>query len=350
MKSERGTILITTLWILTILTLLALGIGIRMGVDIKLISFSLNSAKAHYLAWAGLRKTMALLRQDGKKVDYLGETLLNGYDKENEVYVLQDIELGEGNFTVSYEWKNLEGKSTRIYGASDEEGKININKAGSKELLNLFDFNEEIVASVLDWRDEDDIEGNHLSEGEGAESEYYEGLDNPYECRNSWFRVPEELLLVKGVTPEIYDGVKDIITVYPIPEQVAKRTKAKVNINTATKEVLEVLAGFEELEEGEEGLLDDLIKERAGDDGIPGTEDDEEIKEGSGIYKTLTARIKENLGLGEKEKGSDYLKSASNTFRVISTGAVKNGRVKKTIETVIQRSDDRPRILYYYED
>ena len=58
MKRHKGAILITTLWILTLLTLLAVGIGTRMSIDIKLIGFSLNSLKAHYLAKAGMMRAI----------------------------------------------------------------------------------------------------------------------------------------------------------------------------------------------------------------------------------------------------------------------------------------------------
>jgi len=40
----------------------------------------------------------------------------------------------------------------------------------------------------------------------GAEDEYYESLEDPYECRDGHFVVTEELLLVRGVTEEIYYG------------------------------------------------------------------------------------------------------------------------------------------------
>ena len=45
-----------------------------------------------------------------------------------------------------------------------------------------------------------------------------------------------------------------------------------------------------------------------------------------------------------------YFKVNSATFRIISRGEVKGGRVKKTIEAVVRRSDEGSEILYYYED
>ena len=55
---------------------------------------------------------------------------------------------------------------------------------------------------MIDWWDADhDITGVN-----GAERDYYLSLDEPYECRDGDLPVIEELLLVKGVTEQIYYG------------------------------------------------------------------------------------------------------------------------------------------------
>ena len=61
-----------------------------------------------------------------------------------------------------------------------------------------------IVDSIIDWVDKDH---NHLMNG--AEDEYYESLEDPYEARDSEFVVAEELLLVRGITEDIFYGRKD---------------------------------------------------------------------------------------------------------------------------------------------
>ena len=224
---QKGTILITTLWILALLTLLALGVGIRMGVDVKLIGFYVNSAKAHYLAEAGIRKTISLIEGDSDSIDALNEPWACGFRYDEfglggeDDNMLKEIELGEGTFTVVNEFgKDGVGNAIYLYGASDEEGRLNINKLDQQMLQRLPNLTSDIVAAILDWRDENDIV-DHL---DGAETEYYKGLENGYECKDADFSVPEELLLVRGITPEIYSGMKDIITVYG--------NHKKININT----------------------------------------------------------------------------------------------------------------------
>lgn len=338
---ETGAILVITLWILALLTLLALGIGIRMGVDIKLMGFFLNSSKAHFLAEAGLRKTISLLgADDNKGVDSLNEIWGCGFDFEEDEYVLKDIELGEGTFTVGYEFgRDEEEKPIYLYGASDEEGKLNINKLDADFLAKLPGISSEIAAAILDWRDENDI-----ARAEGAEDDYYEELECPYDCKDAPFSVPEELKLVRGVTDEVYDGVKDIITVYGEGKS--------VNINTAPEEVLAVLVG-EEFEE----LPEKIVKYRNGTDELPGTEDDRIFTD----TRTIIAELKNPLASGgldptEEARLNDLIqnkkcfKISSSTFRIASRGEVKGGRIRKTIEAVMERTDEGSEILYYHED
>ena len=90
----------------------------------------------------------------------------------------------------------------------NESGKISLNGLTDASgimvnnlLVNLGSPPEEanrIVDSILDWKDEDDL--HRLN---GAESDYYQSLPHPYKARNADFESLEELLLVKGVTPDI---------------------------------------------------------------------------------------------------------------------------------------------------
>lgn len=345
---NKGAILVTTLWILALLTLLALGIGMRMGLDIKLIGFSLNSSKAYYIAKAGLRKAIWLIDIDpNKRIDALNEPWSCGFDFDEEEYLLKDIVLGEGTFTVKHEFgKDEEGAIIYLYGASDEEGKLNINMMDGDMLLKLPNFSSEIVSAILDWRDGDDQAGNNLIMTEGAEDDYYEEeLESPYECKDAAFSVAEELMLVKGVSEEIYNGVKDVITVYG-------EGKA-VNINTASEKVLAIIIGpeFEE-------LPGKIVRYRNGEDKLPGTEDDRIFADA----KTIITQLLDPLAAGlepEEQRHLDFLinnkkyfKCSSSTFRIVSQGKVRGGRVKKTIEAVVKRGRTvgGSGIVHYYED
>jgi general secretion pathway protein K len=62
----------------------------------------------------------------------------------------------------------------------------------------------EIADAVDDWQDEDD-----LVHAGGAEQDYYSGLEPAYVCKNAPLENLEELLLVRGVTAELYHGTEE---------------------------------------------------------------------------------------------------------------------------------------------
>ncbi|MBE0557379.1 MAG: general secretion pathway protein GspK, partial [Proteobacteria bacterium] len=112
------------------------------------------------------------------------------------------VPFGEGQFKVEKE---------------NESGKINLNRADGnllRMMLNNFEIEaadkDIILHSILDWRDKDNLHRLH-----GAEDDYYLSLPRPYRCKNGDFTSIEELLLVRGVTPEIFHGgLKEMVSVY----------------------------------------------------------------------------------------------------------------------------------------
>ena len=62
-----------------------------------------------------------------------------------------------------------------------------------------------VVDSILDWRDPDDFYRVN-----GAENEYYQSLKEPYNCKNGHLDSIEEFLLIRGITPDLFYGRKNI--------------------------------------------------------------------------------------------------------------------------------------------
>ena len=93
-------------------------------------------------------------------------------------------------------------------------------------LFRALDLDLAPVQAILDWIDED----SETRYPNGAEDEYYTGLDSPYRTANGPFATVRELLLVRGITPEVFEKLEPYICVLP------KTTP--ININTAEAEVL----------------------------------------------------------------------------------------------------------------
>lgn len=101
----------------------------------------------------------------------------------------------------------------------------------------------DFLDAIRDWIDSDDQDRDH-----GAEEGYYLSLARPYRPRNAPLQTLEELLLVRGMTDDIfygneeYSGIIEYLTCYG--------TDGRININSAPAPVLQALA---------EGLDDEMV-------------------------------------------------------------------------------------------
>ena len=89
-----------------------------------------------------------------------------------------------------------------------EAGRLDINRVSSDILLKILQLcgaaEPDALAMMDAIRDFVDRDDNHRLNG--AENDYYQSLDAPYSCKNMPFENIEELLLVRGITPDIYFG------------------------------------------------------------------------------------------------------------------------------------------------
>ncbi|MFC2140140.1 general secretion pathway protein GspK [Candidatus Auribacterota bacterium] len=329
---NRGSILVITIWILMLLSLLALGLSYRMGIELKLVGYNTDHLKAFYTAKAGVLRTILELQNDFTK-EYDGYKENWGNNRE----AFKNYKLGEGRFTIKSTYVTEENDF--LLGAVDEQSKINLNKASVKvleALLELIEEDKEIATNILDWIDKDSKAGNQ-GEGFGAEDGFYEGLGKRYPCKNKPIEILEELLMIKDISQDIYTRIKNYLTIYG---------DGLININTASGLVLKAL-GLEE------SLTEKIIEYRAGEDNLEGTPDDQLFTD---LYKMIKI-LDEEVGLDSKEvvslnnllaKKPSLLSLKSDYFRIISEGKV--GKIKKNIEVVIKRDKQQyPEILFWKE-
>jgi type II secretory pathway component PulK len=132
------------------------------------------------------------------------------------------------------------------YRITDEAARLNVNTVTATSLLALDRLlqslgieksERDIISdSIQDWRD-----GNDSHRVNGAESDdYYLKLPVPYRARNGILQSINELLQIKGVTPELFrgtaerPGLAEFLTV-------ATPNPGPANINTASRRVLAAL-------------------------------------------------------------------------------------------------------------
>jgi competence ComEA-like helix-hairpin-helix protein len=198
MTGRRGSVLVGVLWCLALLSVIVIGVLHTARLDLRVGKNYGDLIQAHYLALAGVEKAKALLYQD------MLERRRTQKNHSGELYNspenFREVPLGPGQFTVFRQGHRDEGKKI-FYGISDEESRLNVNKASAGELIKLPGMTPDVIASISDWKDGD----NSVTPG-GAESEYYSSLQPPYLPRNGSLQTTRELLMVNGVSRELFLG------------------------------------------------------------------------------------------------------------------------------------------------
>ena len=251
LKNNRGIALLVTLSVATVMVAASL----EMNKMVRSAVFSAAAARDRitllYMASSGVNVAEAMLIKDKNESEFdsLQEDWANA-EKRNEI--ISDIPFENGNVSVSI---------------IDELGKIQVNSLvqypGGREFnesqramwerfLNFLKYQNStqndvfkdlepmtIIDSAKDWIDSGD--DNAITGLNGAESEYYEDLDPPYPCKNGPFSNINELALVRGVTPAIFQGMAGeqglsrYITVFGMTQTGPNSFtyEGKININTA---------------------------------------------------------------------------------------------------------------------
>lgn len=256
---RRGFVLIFALWVLGFLTVLAVNVAFGVRQKIILVRKMDERSRMHYLLEAAAAQTGAYIRQQMAQAQST-YTLGSKMGLHNDPAVFADIALKEDHAQVGYTLYD-EGATAARFGVVDEERKLNINTANAwmlgrllERVLGMRSDDAGLLAqSILDWRK------IGTSEASGFFSDdYYSNLQYPYPKKNTDYEIPDELLLVKGVTKDIYEKLLPYVTIYG---------DGKVNINTTPAPVLYAL-GLED------ALIDKIMAVRRGLDGMDATADD----------------------------------------------------------------------------
>ena len=177
-RSERGLVLVLAVFAVTLILVLAVGLSTAVRAELLASRTSLERAQSLFLAEAGISQARALLLYEDPNVDTLQDPW--GLDAEEPLDHPQPV--GEGGYY-----------RVRV---EDACGRIDINTADFATLAQLTG-DPAVATAIIDWRTQGSLEG------------YYRALPYPYLPRRGAFQSPGELLLVQGVTPELYFGTKD---------------------------------------------------------------------------------------------------------------------------------------------
>jgi general secretion pathway protein K len=238
--NPEGVILIAILWVLTILAVIALSFSRETLVEVAAARNQRDLVDSYYIARAGMATTIYQLYQK-MLLPQVNAPGLQALEPDGIDLGLVTGKFGDGEYEVDIQ---------------DESGKVNLNAVAPDQLQALVEVigipkpdSDVIVDSILDWRDPGDIPRKN-----GAKDDYYLGLPVPYEVWKDGGRMKatEELLLVRGVTPEYYYGrrekndVGQIVELYGLSRYltVYAGSQRRININYAPLPVLLSIPGM----------------------------------------------------------------------------------------------------------
>jgi len=291
-----------------------------------------------YMAETGIQAAMGLLIADktGANVDSLQEPWA---DAELISTLLSEMpfETGEMRVEIMDELSKIQINALVEYpnGHNFNESQRSVWERFVTAAVTLLPEGEDvapidIINSIKDWLDSSDDDA--VTGLNGAESDYYRGLDPPYECSNGPFTSLGELLQVKGITPHLFQsadqslGIGNFITVYGMRKLGPRKFsyEGKVNINTAGLPVLKALMPVEY-----QDLAQSIIDYR------------QEYTDGQYLHDLSSPNwYKKAPGCGDLELDPSLITIASDLFR-IQAAVTLDQKTGMTITTVVQRERDK---------
>jgi type II secretory pathway component PulK len=346
----RGIALIIVMIAIFVLSVMAAGFAYSMKVETKLAQNAENEEQLLWLGRSGVELARWVLAQEKCPYDSLNQIWAGGPGADCETnsplagISLDNYQIGDGTVSIKI---------------VDLERKVNVNTANAAALqqaLNLMGVSADEMAiisdSILDWINP--ANGPRLN---GAESDYYQKLTPPYYAKNAPIDDLSELLLVRGISehPEIYWGgsasnhppatfqqkLGFMNSPFQAPDYpfglvdvFTPLSSGRININTADVNVLQMIPGVDQ------AIAQNIIKVRAGPDGVEGNEDDTPF---TSVNQLVMAELNPQL----VSQLSGICTVRSSTFEVHVTARVGDSK-REYVAVLFRNSGTDIQVLSFY--
>lgn len=226
-RHQRGAAVIVAMLVVALATIAAAGFLFRAQLEWRKLENASDLDQARWILRAAEQWGATVLMDDARnsRVDHPGEA----WAQE-----LPPVET-EG-FEIWGRMEELDGRfnlNNLVAGGRVDEGQLTV----FRRLLGILRLPAELAENVADWLDRDQAP---LRQG-GAESAYYLALAPPYAAADRPLASVNELIRVKGMNTEILEQLRPYVAALP--------QGTKLNVNTATPEVLAALVDGMTLEE-----------------------------------------------------------------------------------------------------
>jgi type II secretory pathway component PulK len=355
-SKPRGIALIIVMIVIIVLAALAGGFAYSMKVETRLARNSSFDSDMEMLGRSGMelaRYILAMQLRIPQQGAYtaLNQKWANGPAGTNELLMgieLDHNQLGIGEFSIRM--IDMERKFN-LSAIRDERNSMILQRALEMMGVDPVDVTA-VVDSYLDWVDPD-----NQKHQQGAESDFYARLNPaaPYVAKNGLMDDVSELLLLKGMRPEIYFGPKrtgvtagrvgmDAGSAAVLPGGLSaglvdlfttiSTAGLGVNVNTASKEVLQILPGMDA------SLAQAIVETRTGPDHQDGTEDDIPFEQRGDILSVpgMTPEVSQLLG--------PYMVLQSSIFQVFIEARI--GDYVRRFEALLHRRNTQDVAILYF--
>jgi type II secretory pathway component PulK len=322
------------IWIVGLLSLLIGSFAFDMHLEARVTSYCRKRLRAEYLSRSGIEVAHMLLAKSGEiKKNALGEE-----EGEEVPWYSTAKRLSQGLGVTDIEVRLGEGVIRLAI--VPEPSRRNVNRLAMDDwerILEVGDVPEEkwpqLIDCFFDWTDADND-----PRADGAETEeWYQILDPPRRAKNASLDTVEELLDIKGFTPEILSGglppdaaegdepmsgIADLLTVFG---------DGKVNVNAASERVLMTLPDVDQT------VALEIIDEREGS-GAPDAEDASyrSVDDFCGRFPDLATVLRNRIV------------TESGIYRIVSVGNVHG--VERTVRCIVSFGGAAMNVLRWWED
>ncbi len=258
-KEQHGLSLVSTLWILTILSILATQLLYSIHIEQRTQRNFLDRAKFHYAARAGFEWTLARMRGDQTPFDSLGES----WSEPIEGQVEDGIQAGNFlNYRVTI---------------TDEASKVNVNAADVGLISNLLAqvgaspddaLTQELANKIVEGQPYRTV--RDLARVEGMTSELLYGvqqtggftqISTTTTSATTGFSTAN-FSNAQATATDRQPGLVDLATIYSIDASTDPNGEPLVNINTADAEALTQINGQQNQPVFTQGEAESLIQQR----------------------------------------------------------------------------------------
>lgn len=209
-QERKGVVLLAVLIVITLLALAAYQYSDLITQEYKASNASMRAAQANAAAHSALHAVMVLLSSQ----DAINSSLQGNY-LDNQLAFQWHIDPANSDLRVSIvaprnaedpEYLSLPYR----FGVIDESSKINLNDlmkldssgtAAQNVLSNIPILTSDQVDSILNW-----IAPPNSRQNQAADEQYYQSLTPPYHCKCAPLDSLDELMLIKGIGPDVFYG------------------------------------------------------------------------------------------------------------------------------------------------